>query len=461
MPKPRTRLYQRDGRWWVSLYDHTGKRLQLSTRCTDKGAAELKARELERAHALAPDPASAATLGQALEIFLQEKAAEAKSGKRAKATLLFYQQKAGHLLRLFEYASGTHAPFLLKDLSPARVDGFVLSRRAEGASESTISKELVTLRATLKLAARRGLYRGEPAQVLPIAFAPEYKPRSTYLTPSQLDALLPQLTEDRAARVAFMVATSACLGESDRAQRQDVDTTLGRCAIRGTKRASRARLVPLVADWQQDLMAYALKHAKGAGGDLFLPWGKICRDLAVACTRAKVPRVSPNDLRRTCATWLRAQGAPADLIAAVLGHKDSRMVERVYGRLPIDLLTMRLSQAICATSKPDTSRAIESGDDCNRGVSRQVAIGETQEAGETVSKVGTKSKRPASAEAETGLLGTPAVGLEPTTRGLTVPRLNLADPLPMRQGALYRKPNVTEASHPLQITRSKVGRSRA
>jgi hypothetical protein len=76
------------------------------------------------------------------------------------------------------------------------------------------------------------------------------------------------------------------------------------------------------------------------------------RDLHAACERAKVPPVSPNDLRRTCATWLRAQRAPPHLIAPVLGHVDSRMVERVYGRLPTDHLAARLAQELGANSRP-------------------------------------------------------------------------------------------------------------
>ena len=50
--------------------------------------------------------------------------------------------------------------------------------------------------------------------------------------------------------------------------------------------------------------------------------------------------------RRTCATWLRADGVPPDLIAPVMGHADTRMVERVYGRLPVQVLASRIAAAI-------------------------------------------------------------------------------------------------------------------
>src|SRR5678816_4174438 len=44
-------------------------------------------------------------------------------------------------------------------------------------------------------------------------------------------------------------------------------------------------------------------------------------------------RCSPNDLRRTYAKWMRLARVPAEIVAPTMGHRDTRMVERVYGRL--------------------------------------------------------------------------------------------------------------------------------
>jgi integrase len=52
-------------------------------------------------------------------------------------------------------------------------------------------------------------------------------------------------------------------------------------------------------------MAYALRHAEGKQGFLFRRWTNVRRDLNEACERAGIAPCSPNDLRRTCATWLR------------------------------------------------------------------------------------------------------------------------------------------------------------
>ena len=56
------------------------------------------------------------------------------------------------------------------------------------------------------------------------------------------------------------------------------------------------------------------------------------RDLAEACTRAGIERCGPNDLRRTFASWEVEAGVPLFPIAQAMGHKNTRMLERVYGR---------------------------------------------------------------------------------------------------------------------------------
>ncbi len=81
-------------------------------------------------------------------------------------------------------------------------------------------------------------------------------------------------------------------------------------------------------------------------GALFGPWINVRRDLRAAWARAGVLPVSPNDLRRTFGTWLRQQGVDPSLIAPAMGHADSRMVERVYGRLPPEDLRSQIAAAV-------------------------------------------------------------------------------------------------------------------
>jgi integrase len=101
-----------------------------------------------------------------------------------------------------------------------------------------------------------------------------------------------------------------------------------------------------VSPAQRSLLAYALEHAKGTGDALFQPWGNVRRDLADACEEAKIERCSPNDLCRTFASWQVEAGVPLFPIAQAMGHKDTRMLERVYGRRTPEQLAAIMARAM-------------------------------------------------------------------------------------------------------------------
>ena len=115
--------------------------------------------------------------------------------------------------------------------------------------------------------------------------------------------------------------------------------------------------MPIVASWQRELLDFALEHAQGRDGRLFLPRTKFGQTLERACARAGIPRCTPNDLRRTYSTWLRSDGVPNELSAPTMGHKDTRMLDRVYARLPPEVLRARLLAALgrCSAGVVNTS----------------------------------------------------------------------------------------------------------
>jgi hypothetical protein len=76
----------------------------------------------------------------------------------------------------------------------------------------------VTLRAAHKQALRAGLWHGNLGGVLPAGFETNYAPRTRFLTREELGRLLRQLSPDRAARVAFAVATGANWRETNAAR---------------------------------------------------------------------------------------------------------------------------------------------------------------------------------------------------------------------------------------------------
>lgn len=63
-------------------------------------------------------------------------------------------------------------------------------------------------------------------------------------------------------------------------------------------------------------------------------------------------RASANDLRRTCAQWLRARGATPDLIAPVLGHTTDKLAQQVYARPAHERLAALLQRAVEGPARP-------------------------------------------------------------------------------------------------------------
>lgn len=334
------RVYKRaDSPNWYTTIRGRG----VSTGCRDRRAAEARSRELERA-AYEPAPADAApdatTLAAALERALTERAQRG----RAEGTLHMWRIKCGHLLRVL----GEATP--LPSIDARAVDDYQAQRHEEGAADATVAKELGCLSVTLRIALRRGEYPRDPRAVMPVELHRESKARTRSLTPEEARALLADLLDDgleqrrgsmanRAACVAFILATSARWGEACRARREDVILLLeggGIVNLRGTKTEGAARTVPILPT-TAPLLRLALEHGRDAGL-LFEPWTNVRSDLLRACERLGIDPCSPNDLRRTTATWLRNAGVEPHLIALVLGHRDGRMVERVYGKMSPEAL---------------------------------------------------------------------------------------------------------------------------
>jgi Phage integrase family len=162
--------------------------------------------------------------------------------------------------------------------------------------------------------------------------------------------------------------------------------------VRGTKRAARSRRIAIRHPALASLLGYALKHAPGED-ELFPAWTNVRRDLHVACAQAGIENCSPNDLRRTYSKWMKLAHVPAEIVAPTMGHRDTRMVERVYGRL-----------------SPEEIGALQSAHfaDCITGVADQVDLG-----GE--------SGRIGLLRTAKGLKSVPRGGIEPPTRGFSVP----------------------------------------
>jgi integrase len=132
----------------------------------------------------------------------------------------------------------------------------------------------------------------------------------------------------------------------------DIDLSKWSVKIHGTKnKYRRLREQRVVLPLFRRLLKLSAPHVP------FERWDNAVRDLKAACKRAQVPRVTPRDLRRTHGYILRARGVEPHLIGVSLGHRDSVMAERVYGKLPPDAFEVLMLARVGAKSRLVQNRA--------------------------------------------------------------------------------------------------------
>lgn len=317
-------LYKRGAVWWAR-WNSRGETVRKSTKTKDRDAAKSIVRRWERELA---DPGHQAEEKTRFVDAAEQFMIEAKSEGLSAGTINMYDCKLRNLIEFY----GQDAR--LSSVTYESVVRYIAQRRkpldpeARAVVDYTIHRELTALRRVLSSAMRAQQFKRDPKTVMP-RLKPGYEPRKHYLTKEQLDALVAHLDPAKAAQVCFVVATSARRGEVERARREDC--TKECVKLRGTKTKAAARSVPVITIFA-DQMSFALEHADGEKGTLFSEWSNMRRDVAAAAERAGVPAATWNDLRRTCATWLVQSGVAPSLVAKVLGHTTSVMVERVYGQ---------------------------------------------------------------------------------------------------------------------------------
>lgn len=322
------RLWRKRGETWYAATTRDGATVRRSTGNSDRKAAELVVRRWNREEA---DPSLAPARRISIEDAVRNFLDMNDNRDIAADTRAFYEEKCGHFPRVW-------AGRYVDEIDATEVDRYVRTRLGDDhVKPHTVHKEMTALRFVLHGAARRGEYPHDVRTVMRTNLSSKYQPRETFLTRAQFDALIGELSSETAALVCFLVATSARRKEAQRAQRSDVDLTGGAVALRGTKTAGSARTVPITT-WARPLLERALRDAPGRdvlfGGKAVWPY----TSLRAAAKRAGVPYASPSDLRRTCATWLLADRVDRLAVSKVLGHADTTMVERVYGRVSVATL---------------------------------------------------------------------------------------------------------------------------
>jgi integrase len=346
-------IFKRGKIWYGWTYDPNGGQVRFSTGCTDKVAARLVLAQRER-EAADPDAArkKSATLGDAFDLLVKDRKALVKAGKRSRRTINFYDSHArpwyvfaGRKIKgvainkmddEFSLNERNNLAELgrrlaLLDAGDERfVDEFTVHRRENQTSEHTIAHDRGTLRAALKIAKRARIWSGDVESIFG-RFDLGYQPSQHWITHEEAARLLDAtILAHRRGYLSFMLATGAELAAVERARREDINFELVR--VRGTKNANRDRFVPIVTQWQRDLLAYVKANADGNEGLLFSPWGSALRSIKQTCKRANVKHMSRKSFRHTFSAWMKQEGVPNSELYIAMGHASTAMLERIYGK---------------------------------------------------------------------------------------------------------------------------------
>jgi len=319
-------LYKRKQVWWAWFYDCHGKRVRVSTGQRDVSLARTAARELERERISSGERPTPFSVIEALAVAM----ASVERTGRSPATIKFYEAKAKPIVRLL----GTMD---VNALSLGDTEKYLEARRHGGVSDATIGKELGALRFALRRSKKHKVhghpaFRGDAMELMPEGVIGTYHPRERALSLEEYRKLRSKLQPRRREYLDLYVGLGVRYSELTRITAADVVLDApARVHVRGTKTEGANRTVPLRAELARILAA---RIASTPRGEPLLPvWTNMRRALHLACKAAEIAPVSPNDLRRSFATWLGEGGVPALVTASLLGHTNSTMVRTVYSRI--------------------------------------------------------------------------------------------------------------------------------
>jgi integrase len=206
------------------------------------------------------------------------------------------------------------------------------------ARRATANRTLTVLKAALNHAFHDGRIASDEAWRKVKPFREADAAVVHYLSQDECRRLINACQGPFRSLVQAALLTGCRYGELIRLRAADFNADAGTIAVRESK-AGKPRHVALTDEGQALFAALTAGHM--GSKQVFVrddgnPWGKSHqqRPLNEACKRAKIePSATFHILRHTYASTLAMRGVPMGVIAAQLGHSDTRMTERHYAHL--------------------------------------------------------------------------------------------------------------------------------
>jgi integrase len=157
-------------------------------------------------------------------------------------------------------------------------------------------------------------------------------PRMTWLTREQAKKLLEALPPENRAMEALMAATGLELGAVRELRRKDVSLELKTVRASGTKTPWRSRVCIATEAWAWTMVE---SFARNVLPDSYLFTVRGDTLLKVHQRTSKelgLPATTLHDWRHSYAVWSLKDGISETAVAQQLGHKDTSLLRKIYGR---------------------------------------------------------------------------------------------------------------------------------
>jgi integrase len=353
-------FYETSRSRWVGLIEletADGARIRRKVTGRTKSAVAEKLRRVRRDESHVRGSTSVRTVGDLLERWLTT-AAVARLGEHSSAFGDYSFTARHHLTPGLGHLS-------LRQLHPEHVDNYLAAKAADGYSRSTLVKHRSVLGQALRWGIKRRYLAWDPASLAEMPPAAAFEGRRRHnRTPRALTTdqarVFCRVAERRGNGLALVLSLVTGLrpGEVTALAWDDIDLDSGvvhiRRAWKGTgehralgppKTRGSIRAVSIPPSLASKLRVHRaaqreLRTAATTQTDLGLVFAtrsgggidsanlrKLCAEIAAD---AEIGHLAPYDLRHTAASLLSEAGVRNELLADLLGHVDTRMVERHY-----------------------------------------------------------------------------------------------------------------------------------
>lgn len=313
---PEYKLQRFRGGWAIALYED-GKR--VSRKSLEARDAAGAAAEFSRITAAASRPVDP-NVAEVWDAYVAD-----KDGRRIAKNMRWSRT---NIVPFF----GAMRP---DDITPKVCRTYTAKRRALGKKDATIRTELNQLRTAMLWAEKHKMIAKAPFMEMPSAGMP----RERRLTRGEFDRLLAAAAETPHLRLYLLLAIATAGRNAALVEltwdRVDFNRGLIILGVKGVVRPMKGRATVSMNDELRAALSAAKPHALTDRVIEFAgrPVAGVRTSLSKAAENAGLVGVSPHVLRHSAACWMAEDGISMQEIAAMLGHSDTLITQRVYAQL--------------------------------------------------------------------------------------------------------------------------------